>query len=521
MLRRLSSPAAWNLSVASLTIACALYLVSLTIADPDLWGHVLFGLDMLRTGTLPATDPYSYLSFGHPWINHELLSELAFGAAYRLGGTAALMLLKVSVALAIAGILYRHFLKAGLEPLRAGVLLMLVLAALTPSMGTIRPHLFTNLFFLLTLLVLDRVDRVGGATRLWLLPLLFALWINFHGGVLAGLGLLGLWAGARLVFTLRKGAALDHEVLRFVLIGVVAASILALLANPYGWRLPAFLLRTATVPRPDIAEWQPLHVLSGGGLAYLALIAVSAVTLARTRRSRLVPSVLIFACLAILPLTARRHLSLFALTFAVFLAEYLADVWGGAGAAAATASSPVPVAAARSHRGLVVAVVWLVAVFMGLGAMPRFGCIPIRPRLATALPVRAVGWLKDSRAGGQLAIHFNYGEYAIWHLADRFKVSMDGRRETVYPDSIYQQALRFQSGRDDWDAVLDEYPSDVALVPRDGPTYNLLELKPGWKVAYRDTMVAVFAREGWAGRVRLAAANAPARAANGEGTCFP
>ena len=31
--------------------------------------------------------------------------------------------------------------------------------------------------------------------------------------------------------------------------------------------------------------------------------------------------------------------------------------------------------------------------------------------------------------------HFNWGEYAIWHLGPTLKVSLDGRRETVYSDS--------------------------------------------------------------------------------------
>jgi len=60
-------------------VFCALLT---TTADPDLWGHVRFGLDMLSTGRLTTTDPYSYTS-DIPWLNHEWLSELIMGAAYR------------------------------------------------------------------------------------------------------------------------------------------------------------------------------------------------------------------------------------------------------------------------------------------------------------------------------------------------------------------------------------------------------------------------------------------------------
>ena len=53
-----------------------------TVADPDLWGHTRFGLDMLATHTLPSGDPYSFTQ-DIPWINHEWLSELMMGGAYR------------------------------------------------------------------------------------------------------------------------------------------------------------------------------------------------------------------------------------------------------------------------------------------------------------------------------------------------------------------------------------------------------------------------------------------------------
>ena len=41
--------------------------------------------------------------------------------------------------------------------------------------------------------------------------------------------------------------------------------------------------------------------------------------------------------------------------------------------------------------------------------------------------------LKGARPG-HLVTYFNWGQYALWHLGPALKVSMDGRRETVYSD---------------------------------------------------------------------------------------
>ena len=61
--------------------ALAMILLSATRTDPDLWGHVRFGLDWLHTWKLPRVDPYSFTQ-DRVWINHEWLSEVAMGSAF-------------------------------------------------------------------------------------------------------------------------------------------------------------------------------------------------------------------------------------------------------------------------------------------------------------------------------------------------------------------------------------------------------------------------------------------------------
>ena len=61
--------------------------------DPDLWGHVRFGTDILKSGRIATLDPYSFTQ-DVPWTNHEWLSELVFAIAYRAGGVTGLALLR-------------------------------------------------------------------------------------------------------------------------------------------------------------------------------------------------------------------------------------------------------------------------------------------------------------------------------------------------------------------------------------------------------------------------------------------
>src|SRR6185436_4926423 len=84
-------PPRWAPWIIVATILAPAFVM--TQADPDLWGHVRFGLDILRDRALPAVDPYSFTQ-DVPWMNHEWLSELLMAAVYRAGGATGLAILK-------------------------------------------------------------------------------------------------------------------------------------------------------------------------------------------------------------------------------------------------------------------------------------------------------------------------------------------------------------------------------------------------------------------------------------------
>ena len=59
--------------------ALVFYNFSENTVDPDLWGHTLFGQEMIASGKLDKTEPYSWTANHGPWINHEVLAEVALG----------------------------------------------------------------------------------------------------------------------------------------------------------------------------------------------------------------------------------------------------------------------------------------------------------------------------------------------------------------------------------------------------------------------------------------------------------
>jgi hypothetical protein len=422
-----------------------------TIADPDLWGHLRFGLDMLETWTLPADDPYSFTQ-DIPWTNHEWLSELIMAVAYKAAGTVGLVLLKGVLVAALMTIVIVEYAGTPLV-IRSGALLMTVwaTASITP---TLRPQLWTLLGVAVLCRTLMRVPR-----RQWLLglPLLFMFWVNLHGGWIVGAGLLAVWT---LTQMFRPAAP------RALVVGTAAASALATLVNPYGWHMWAFLADTVRLSR-DISEWQPLFSFPVWDwlpwLVTMALVMVSVF-------SRHKPPVARLAMIALLAYASIRVVRIAPLCViaAVLLLRSTAATWI---TTRATAFTPLTQNAAR---GLAVAVVSGTLV-SGIFVLQAATCIPLEGEWT---PDRTAGaTLAQSNLSGKIVTWFGWGQYAIWHLAPGLRVSMDGRRETVYSDKLLA----------DHSALYRAAPEGMAFFTRLDPDYVWL---PNSHAALRDWLIS-------------------------------
>ena len=501
-------PSSWlRRGSAGLAAALCLYLFSLTIADPDLWGHVKFGQDLLATGEIVRPDPYSFLTGGQPWINHEWLAEAVFAEVFARLGAPGLVALKTGVALLILGLLVRHLGGWGAGQ---AVVLLGTAGMLLPWFASIRPQMFSYLCFLLLLLLIHGAER--GRTRpLWLAPALFAAWANLHGGVLAGMAMLAIWILAHLL-----GASLRPDLADPPLGGIgppVLVSLSATALNPHGVWLLTFLVRTATGPRPDIAEWTPIDLMSPYGAVYLAVAATAGASLLRTRRPRRTASMLLLASAALSPFLAVRHAPLFCLAVAVLAGEHIVD--GCAQAARDVPCRLRPSLAPAPLQSGVAGACALAALILLALSLPHFRCVRVR---AGDFPAESIALLRRSGARGSLAIHFDWGEYAIWHLSPLIKVSDDGRRETVYPDRVRELSDRFLRGTGRWDELLADGRVDMVLVSKKFPASNLMKRAPGWRLVHEDAASALFVREGSSAAVRLGSTSIPPGPGGG---CWP
>ena len=448
-------------------------LFSVPVADNDLWGHVYFGHAIIGEGRVPPVNRYSYTSPEHTWINHETLAEAAFAWTYDHAGSPGLLGLKTLIGLCTLAIVARTTRRRGISPLACGT--GLFLAGSLMALGfLVRPQIFSCLALAV---VWDRLDahyQSGRISTLVALPALFAIWVNAHGGVAAGLGVLCAYA---LIDRLRS----PWEQWRWTAL-VTALCSLALLVNPYGLRLLAFLWADLTHSRA-ISEWAPISLIDSSFPTYKLVVAVLGVGLAVNRRRRPWEIVIVGAAVAA-TFRHQRHLPLFGILAAPALAETIQEL---------LFRLPRPLAARVVSPLLAVALL----AATGLEAL-RAARIhgELRGQIFVApgqFPVSAVRFLVQNELSGNLLLPFDWGEYAIWHLYPRCPVSVDGRYTTAYPPSVLEASRQFLAGRPGWEQSL--RAATIVLMDRRQPNSSALFADPGWTYVYSDATALVFVRK--------------------------
>jgi len=425
-----------------LALLSACFICTHARVDPDLWGHLRFGLDAVASRQLPITDPYSFTQ-DVPWINHEWLSEVAQAIAYRAGGVLGILLLK-AIVLAAAFLVLANLTK-GIDERRRWWLLAAGIIGVAPTAFTMRPQIWTLLAIPLLWHALNNGQgRPLGRPlrRVVLLIALFAVWANLHGGWIVGMGIGGLWL---------VGRAIDRRSVRAPLAEALAlaAGLAATLLNPYGWRLWSFLLTTVR-PSRSIGEWRPVWE-QGGDLtsAVIWAVIVSVIvgpTIVRRRSSISWAGALPAAWLGVMSLFVARLVPLFGEVALLGLA----GAWRQTGtlipppslklrrtavARSAEAGREVQDERRATPHRIIDAIA--VAAICLTNLIPETRCLAIADDTWTP-DLRAASALASPAARGRLVLPFNWGEYAIWHFGPRLRVSIDGRRETVYSDRVVE-----------------------------------------------------------------------------------
>ena len=464
-----------------------------TVADPDLWGYMAFGRLFWEHQQFPYQDVFAYVPTLDPWVYHEWLTGVIFYPLYQALGATGLQLLKYGFGLATALVIYLTARERGADRVSAALGLWITQFFLSIGYSPVRAQVFTYLFFAVSLYLLERARLSGRWRGLGFIVVLMIPWCNLHGGFVAGLGLIGLYAG---------GEALSRRPF-WPYLAVLLLSGLATLVNPYGLEYWTYLLRAVSMPRPEISEWASVLKAWQTGqpkepTIYLMVLLVFSFFLIWWAKWKEITPGLVTALMLYLGLKHQRHLIFFFMVigayFPVLIMAYREVLKSRPGFLA------LGQRLGRAAPVLGLALLTLVFAYKFMSKSPLSLRIPPcpdkqDPSIILHYPVGAINYIQKNNLSGNLLSEFHWGEYLIWVLYPQCRVAMDGRYETVYADTLFDQYTDFIHGRKSWRDFLTHYPPDLVLIDSKSKARPLLLKEPGWQQVYEDGGCALFLRQ--------------------------
>ncbi|HEX6850964.1 MAG TPA: hypothetical protein VF139_06120 [Candidatus Polarisedimenticolaceae bacterium] len=299
---------AGRLGFADVLLLAVPFLAIFPLRNNDLWWHLAAGRLMVRTGSVPQGDPFSFTGFMGSWIDNEWLSQLVLYGAFRAGGNLGLVLLRIGL-YTLVFLLIREWLRLGRGP-SAFLPSLAVGIALSFGWWELRPSLFSILGTLSLVAILERIRRTGRGFAA--LPVLFLVWASVHPGFLFGacilVGTVAALYAERILSDWPKWTGETGVPTR--LAAWTGVAVAATLVNPYGWKVYSQQVAIAgnTAYRALLDEWAP------PGSAFLALVLATLAALIVLRFRRTAPASLVpILGAAILSTTAVRFEEYFAL----------------------------------------------------------------------------------------------------------------------------------------------------------------------------------------------------------------
>ncbi len=441
----------------------------------DLTYHLRAGSEILATGRVPATDTWTFTAAGQPWVDQQWGAQVVFALAERIGGWTAIVLLRAALTGLVFACLFVVARRHGLDARTASVLSLVAFLVASPAMA-MRPQLLGMACFAAVLLLV--ADRRTNPGRLWLAPVIIAIWANLHGSFFLGPALLGL-AWLEDVHDRVPG---PHRALWIAIAGAAAACLTPF--GPYVWTY-AVGLSTNPEVTARISEWQPTSLRTVTGILFYG--SVLGVVLLIARRARIVawPTLATLAFFAFLGIYAERGVAW----------------WPLAAVAAVAGAGLLPSRAERTSEPS--SIRRLNAVLAGALILGAVAAVPLwRPLdsgtripagMLTDAPSGLTSSLRDLGRSGDHVFHpQRWGSWFEYAMPDRL-TAIDSRIE-LFPPELWREYEQVAIGAEGWQAQLEDWDVATVVVEARDTAFATRLTQAGWREAHSDQDGFLFRR---------------------------
>lgn len=475
--------------------------------DSDTALHIGIGNHILETGSIPRTGIYSYTAAEMSWMAHEWLAELIFAVIHNITGLNGIVVL---AALSIAfthSTFYGFLISRGINT-SLSLVLTIAAIAMTAVHWLARPHILSMPLVLIWYMALEAY-RLEGKRYIYLLPILTVLWVNLHGGFMAGLLLIAVyWLGSMLDLLFSRdgnaGEKVKRDMQAYGKVGLLAAA--ASLLNPHGYKALLFPFqivgKEASVGK--IEEWLSpnFHAVQPYEYMLLTLIVVLGFSLRRLTYTE--------TCLIVLwthlSLHSVRYIPLFAIIVIPIIAVRLEGLMKDGmeeGNRLLNRIYEFSNRIQKTSESLKIHILPIVAVTAAMVITVNGGRVFGKPLIKHGFdkkqfPVEAVDFAENSGIKGRVFNAYHFGGYLIYEGFPKEGVFVDGRTD-MYDKFLknYDDVVDLKPG---WRDVLKRFDIEWMLITANSPLSVLLSETDEWRLIYADKVANIFVRNTYENR---------------------
>jgi len=492
-----SSSSYWFLPSISDVIFIVIVVIVLSgkgnlLGDADTGYHIRAGEYILENLKVPDHDIFSYITPPIPWTAHEWLSEVIFALIHKVSGLSGLVVAMTIAIASVYSILLKFLRSSGMNIIVAALIVALAAGASTIH-WLARPHIFSLFLTLIWYIILDTY-RVKKQNYLYLLPPLMVLWVNLHGGFIAGFMLLAVYITGNLltaIFVKEDRHRASNQMK--ILLMFFSFCLLAALLNPQGYKilLFPFTLTTNKFIMDNVSEWLSPNFHTDLRYEYMLLLMIFVFGI----------SILKLTAIETILVILFTHMSLFSARYVPLYAIILSPILGRQidhlimnlrdrklvkrllSISDRTAMTDLKTKGYLWSFITVLALIILVVTGKVHYAFDK-----------EKLPVDAVQFMKKEKITGNMFNNDEFGDYIIYAAWPEYKVFFDGRSDMygVKRMKEYIKVVRIEQG---WDEVFKKYNINWIIYNANSSLSRFLFERDDWKLIYADKVANIFVKK--------------------------
>lgn len=467
----------------------------------DTFYMVKFGEEFVRFG-VELYYPFSWIpdDCRVPWINYQWLAHVILYFAFSMGKLTGVVILKTVVyAVSYSALFIFARNKYGVRPAVLSLILSIYLGRLWLYPLAM---MYSSFFFpILTILLISIEDKGIKLYHYALIPLLFLLWVNLHGGFLVGLTYLAI-GFVIIVILKRKRLQGYREVAKYAgkcALILVFSFLVSCFCTPYGSKIFQCAL-DILIYRPvyrNVADFWFSPIAEFHKNLYYFIFVISLLILlplCSLKGKRKVSSLELFSfffCL-LLSLKAMRNIQIFStacIPITAFIISVIPELWSGFKSLFTGISKTL-----AGYGGLMEAfkIIALFLLLMQLFFLLYSTDLSFKTDEKKQFPTDIIAFFQANSLPSNLYCYDILGDYFIYYLYPKYKVGFDSSWNMCYSDFYFIEISHSFSRPDRFFRFIDKYNLDTVILPYD---CHFFDNNPHWLLIYEGQGCRVYLRK--------------------------